>query len=294
MLTVILLFLILEGIMYLIDIPFKNKIKNSTSVETSLKARKTLKWVRIITTFVLIVVLCVIDIAIGISFGSTDEIGQVIGRDVGLIIAYAIMKGWSLLKGNIQTYSKEGYLSRHNNFVLYLRAFEADFYNKSPKSHSLESNLTKAIKKMGSNICAIGMTKELDAPYGADRVYVGDDTWQTDVAELMQKAKMIFILMSDRESCIWEIAQGARMLDKICFIVNDAEKYKNIKNNSTHHIHFPEYDTIAGKLGDSQSNKVVCFVMYDGKMELFEFDSEDSPSKIYNQLIEVDQIRKLM
>ena len=290
MLTVILLFLILEGVMYLIDIPFKNKIKNSTSVETSLKARKTLKWVRIISTFVLIVALCVIDITIGVSFGSTDEIG----RDVGMIIAYAIMKGWSILKGNIQTYSKEGYLSRHNNFVLYLRAFEADFYNKSPKSHSLESNLAKAIKKRGSNICAIGMTKELDAPYGADRVYVGDDTWQTDVAELMQKANMIFILMSDRESCIWEIAQGARMLDKICFIVDDAEKYKNIKNNSTHHIHFPEYDTIAGKLGDSQSDRVVCFVMYDGKMELFEFDSKDSPSKIYNQLIEVDQIRKLM
>ena len=113
MLTVILLFLILEGVMYLIDIPFKNKIKNSTSVETSLKARKTLKWVRIISAFVLIVILCVIDIAIGVSLGSTDEIS----RDVGLIIAYAIMKGWSILKGNIQTYSKEGYLSRHNNFL---------------------------------------------------------------------------------------------------------------------------------------------------------------------------------
>ncbi len=290
MLSVLLIFLILIGVMHLIDIPFKKKIQNSTSVETSLSVRKTLKRVRIIAPLLLVTIVCVIIVLISIANNSLETIG----RDVGMIIGYGLVKEWYNMKGNIQAYSKEGYLSRHRNYVLYLRAFDADYYDKSPNAHSLETNLAKAIKKMGASICAIGMTKELDAPYGADRIYVGDDTWQADVAELMQKANMIFILMSDRESCIWEIAQGARMLDKICFLVDDVEKYKNIKNNTNHHIHFPDYDTIAGKLGDKQTDKVVGFVMYEGRVEKFEFESMDSPSKIYTQLMEVDQIRKLI
>ena len=297
MLMVILLFMVLEGIMFLIDIPFKNRIKNSTSVETSLKARKTLKWVRIISAFVLIVVLCVIDIVIGVSFGSTDEIG----RDLGMIIAYAIVKGWSILKGNIQTYSKEGYLSRHNSFVLYLRAFEADFYDKSPKSHSLESNLAKAIKKRGANLCAIGMTKELDAPYGADRVYLDDDSWQSGVSELMEKASMIFILMSDRQSCIWEISQGAGMLNKICFIIEDIEKFNSVKSDQTHNIRFPEIDTILSKLDKSPSDIVSNFkghfigFMMDGEdLDVFTFDIDAKPEKINRLLDETQLIRKLL
>lgn len=297
MLTVILLFLILEGVMYLIDIPFKRKIKNSTSVETSLKARKTIKIVRVVSTIVLVILSCIVIVVLSVAGDTVDTIG----RDLGLIIAYAITKGWSMLKGNVQANSKEGYLSRHDSYVLYLRAFEADFYDKSPKSYSFESCLAKTVKKRGANICAIGMTKELDAPYGADRVYVSDETWQADVSELMEKSRMIFILMSDRQSCIWEIGQSARMLSKICFIIDDLDKYKNIKNDSTHKIHFPEVDTLLSKLDNTQLDLssgleiyYIGFMMNGEELEVFAFDKNATPNVINNELDKIEQIGRLL
>lgn len=298
-LIVILIFVILEGVMYLIDLPFKNKIKVSDSVESSLRTRKQLKITRIISTALLIIFVCVVLIIIAAQNDTIDTIGQALG----LIIGYAIVKGWSMLKGNIQTYSKKEYLSKHtDNYVVYLRAFEADFYSKSPKSHSLESCLAKAIKKRRTSICAIGMTKELDAPVGADRVYVDDKTWQTDVSELMQKAKMIFILMSDRQSCIWEIAQGEKMLNKICFVIDDLEKYKNIKSDTTHNIHFPEIETLASKLNHAQSsdlatdfeNHYIAFLMNDVDLEVCTFDILATPDKINKELDKITQIRRLL
>ena len=298
MLTVILLFVILEGIIHLIDIPFKKKIKNSTSVDTSLKSRSNLKTARLISTPLLIILACAGIIWLSVENDAVDTLG----RDLGLIIAYAITRGWSMLKGNIQTFSKEGYLSKHHdNYVFYLRAFESDFYSTSRNAYTLESGLAKAIKKKGWPISAIGMTKELDAPPGASRIYVDDETWQADVLELMQHARMIFILMSDRESCIWEISKSAKMLSKICFIIDNTDKYENIKNSISNTIKFPDLNTLLGKLDNKISKKDIAdgiscigFMMDDKNLDVFDFNCINSPKKISNKLDGVKQIVKLL
>jgi len=247
---VILAFLVLQGIMYLLDIPFKNKIKNSTTVEESLKARKSLRIFRRFWSILLIIAFTIGIIALDISVGAEDSLG----RDIGMIIAFAIMSGWSRLRGNVQANSKDEYLSKHKSkgYVLYLRAFESDFYSKDPKAYSFESVLNNSLQKTGMNVCAIGMTKELDAPYGATRVYVSDKSWQSDVKELMQYADSIFILVSDRQSCIWEITQSSEMLRKTCFIIDNKERYDNMRNELREHIIFPEYDELSQKSAEKE------------------------------------------
>jgi len=220
-----------------------------------------------------------------------------LGTCLGLIIAYAITKGYKMLTGNIQTYSKERYLNIFkSNFVFYLRSFESDFYTTSNKAFGLESQLAKAIKKRGLEIAAIGMTKELDAPVGASRVYVSDKTWKADVAEMMQNAKMIFILMSDRESCIWEISNGAGMLNKICFIIDNTDKYDNIRKSTSGTIHFPEIDDLLAQLDNKITKEVindgmshVGFVMSGNEFDVFDFCATDKPAKINKKIDEVKQ-----
>ena len=155
-----------------------------------------------------------------------DETKRGLGRDIGLIIAYVCYRGgWQQLKGHINAYRKNEYLKKNpKGYVLFLRAFNDDDYGQKD---TFEYRLSKAVKRICNyNMCAVGMTKEVDAPYGADRVYVSDLDWQMDVRELMQKAKMIFILLRNRESCLWEIGQSSDLLHKTCFIIDGQNSYE--------------------------------------------------------------------
>ena len=89
-------------------------------------------------------------------------------------------------------------------------------------------------------VCAIGMTKEADSPFGARRVYVSDESWKEDVRDLMNRANLIFVLLNDRPSCIWEIEQSADVLNKTCFLVEDIEKYNSIRSKLAGTIDFPD------------------------------------------------------
>lgn len=236
MLLIILVFAIYYyGVKRLLDLPFKKKIERSNSVKESLRARKELRIARPILSVLLIVIFCVVMLAIDPESGS---------KSVGMIIAVSIMEGfWSKMRGNVHANSKDGYLAKYKDkgYILYLRAFESDFYSEDPKAHSFEGDLAKAFEKSKENACAIGMTKELDAPYGAERVYVSDESWQSDVKELMQFAKSIIVLVSDRQSCIWEITQSVDLLHKTFFVIDNENKYSNVKNELQGIIHFPEY-----------------------------------------------------
>jgi hypothetical protein len=252
MLTIALAFALLGGIIWLLDLPFKRKIKNSNSVEESLKARRRLKRFRRFWSLFLIAVFSIVVIVIELN---ADVSAKTIGRDVGMIIAFAIgMGGWTRLRGNVQANSRDEYLAQHKDgYALYLRAFESDYYSKNPKDYSFEGNLVKAVESY-RDICAIGMTKELDAPYGATRVYVSDESWQQDVKMLMQYAEEIFILMNDRQSCIWEITQSTDMLCKTCFIIDNESRYEKIKNELSD-IHFPGIDQLIRKIDDDNKPK---------------------------------------
>ena len=281
MLMIMAAFAVFASIMHLLDIPFKNRIKSSTSVEESLKARKRLRVFRSFWSLLLIAVFCVIIAFLTIINGN----GQDLGRSIGMIIGFAILEGWSKLHGNVQANSKDGYMYKHkkDGYMLYLRAFESDYYSTNPKDYSFEGALVKAIKKrQDTNVCAIGMTKELDAPYGAERVYVSDESWKGDVLELMQFAEKIFILMDDRQSCLWEIVQSANMLDKTCFIISTEEKYTHIRKELSTKINFPEFNDLFGVLKDKQakvkfeSGMIKLGLMFDGNdYSVFEIDEKN-------------------
>ena len=147
--------------------------------------------------------------------------------------------------GNISYQTPEGFVSEHEEFYLYLRGFNDDvpFGEEDDKDDNGfdESMFTEVVDyALGIPCCTLGMTKEVDAPIGATRVYVNDADWQEKVLGLMQKAKGIYILVNDRNSCIWEIEQSLVLLDKTVFFVSDYSKYNNIKRRFADVIDMPD------------------------------------------------------
>lgn len=138
------------------------------------------------------------------------------------------------LYGNISYITAEEYLKHDEDFYLYLRGFNSDMpFNSSapvPKSRFDESLMAEALEYgLGAKMCALGMTKEIDCPEGAERLYVNDDDWQEHVLELMRRAQQIIILVNNRQSCLWEIEQAEAMKDKIVFVVDDRDNYNEVR-----------------------------------------------------------------
>ena len=138
------------------------------------------------------------------------------------------------LNGTISLYTREDYLKKNETFILYLRGFSHDDYSSFELLKPLETfYIFSEYHFMAclNNIvpaCAIGMTKEYEAPLGATRVYLDDETWQEGVLEMMEKAEMIFVLINNRPSCIWEIMETSSFLDKTVFIVDNAKEYDGV------------------------------------------------------------------
>ena len=130
------------------------------------------------------------------------------------------------------------------NLSLFLRGFNMDNY-ESKRDISLikgsqfsEFGLAKRLAK-GSPLFAVGMTKELTAPVGAKRIYLSDEMWKDDVLFLINRATSVFILVSSKESCVWEIEQSLNFLDKTCFIVNDVAQYESVRDYFSDRFPFP-------------------------------------------------------
>ena len=124
------------------------------------------------------------------------------------------------------------YLKSNDHFVLYLRGFESDVYNKHKlkRGEFSEDILSKVVSKgLRIQLCAIGMTKEVKCPLGGRRVYVEDAIWEQEVFELMKKADKIVYRVNDRPSCLWEIQKSKDVYEKCVFVVDDLEKYNNVR-----------------------------------------------------------------
>lgn len=216
------------------------------NVKTAIKYRNYLKWIGIIWTliFITLIVILLLVINSNISYWTDGR-----GKPVLVVLLGSLFykKGYKLLAGNVSSYTVAKYLKQKKHFVLFLRGFEDDDYNVSlPKDYDFLSftkfneNSFAYVAEPYFDICAIGMTKEAYAPFGGDRIYVDDDTWKEDVKLLMNKASFILILMNDRDSCIWEIAQCKDKLEKTIFFVSDLNKYNCIRERLIGVIEFPE------------------------------------------------------
>lgn len=170
------------------------------------------------------------------STNDTKDLKMWFGMFFFLLLSILIIAGPLVLfmyiqyKGNMSYYNKTDFFEGNKVFALYLRGFENDDYSnkwglvKKGKKQFSEYLFTKILSKYC--VCAaIGMTKELDAPLGAKRIYVDDETWKDDVAELMEKSHRIYILVNNRPSCIWEIETAVKFLEKVVLIIDDPVKY---------------------------------------------------------------------
>lgn len=183
---------------------------------------------------------------------------------IGVILCYSYQLGAGLLATtflmvefllsykdlsiNISTMNfklfKKKFLNK--SFCLYLRGFSTDNYapysviNQPFKNKLCELALIKVLKSHANlSMVTVGMTKEIDAPLGAVRVYLDDNLWKEDVKFMIHNAKFIYVLVDDSDSCIWEIFEVRQHLKKTCFIIDNLIKYTNVRQKC-HTIEFPE------------------------------------------------------
>lgn len=245
MLEIIIVFAIYAGLQKLfIDIPYSQKIKTAKNTTEAIKYRKQLKTARF-ALFSIFLIAYIAYLAYSLFLREENPSTETFINNtkffvLGIIILYQFLfKGnreYDKYLGNISTYKKTDYLSKNPSFALFLRGFEDDNYSKETFNLSSSEETTVFSEYQFMSVlqtripsCAIGMTKESDSPVGANRVYVDDTNWKEDVKEMMEKSKEIYILINDRTSCIWEIEQTKNMLDKTMFIINNRQKYENVR-----------------------------------------------------------------
>lgn len=140
----------------------------------------------------------------------------------------------------------------NENFILFLRGFSSDNYdatlNQTKLLESLnpstllnftlrknnnpndlpfsENNFYITLKKTIPVYC-VGMTKEVASPHGCKRVYLDDESWKEGVSLLIKKAKYVFILIHNSESCVWEIKECEKIAsEKTVYLIDTINKYE--------------------------------------------------------------------
>ena len=275
MLVILIVFGIFMGVQRLLCSPFERRIRKAQNTEETLIFRKQLRRIR--TTLFVVFISVYILILLWINFGVEEPDSDTLQSSILCICLGTVMliyflqqqKKYSEFVGNISILSKNDYLAQHNQYALFLRGFEKDDYAKENtlSNRKLLDKFSeyKFMEILQTKIpaCAIGMTKEADSPYGATRVYVDDSSWKDDVRDLMDKANSIYILVDDRPSCIWEIEQSKELLGKTFFIIEDKEKYENVRKCIVDGNIFPE-------IPSSFSDKPHLSLRFENSMCLFE------------------------
>lgn len=248
---ILLSFGVLVLLLKLVDKPLSKKIKNSTSIEEAIQYKKELlqKRKKFFRTYVIIAVLLELIASIINTPGYLSKFDldgeSIITLSIALgILTAGIFVGLSYLFLKYSNFNDKYFdnlsieyastlIDSDEDFVLYLREFERDIYDekKIGKWDFSENTLSQVVQKgMGLTLCAVGMNKEVTCPIGGKRFYVNDKKWEEEVSELMNKAKKIVILVSDRSSCLWEIKNLKNLYHKCVFVVDDLAKYDNAKN----------------------------------------------------------------
>jgi len=166
---------------------------------------------------------------------------------------YAYKHNYQLLiekmRGNVSHMMADELISMNTPFALYLRGFNDDSYaNRYKDKEFNELEFSRVVKEhLGFNMYAIGMTKELDSPRGAERVYVDDESWKETVVNLIGLSSRVYILVNDRDSCLWEMRQVSPYLEKTVFIVNDRRIYQQVREELAPYISFPEVGELRAK-----------------------------------------------
>lgn len=244
MLEVILVFALISAIIKFAEKPMIKKIAFAQNTQEAIMGRRkllALRWGLIILSFGLYLLFM---FAIS-DFDDYHTYQQIMWSICAIIVIGVQQYGFKNLLGNISTLTKTAFLSENKDFVIFLRGFIDDDYSdiaalkKKDFEKFSEYGFMSLLEHQNISACAIGMTKESDSPIGAKRIYVDDISWQKDVGDLIAKSKSIYILVRNRESCIWEIKTSLKYFKKVTFIVDDITQYNLVRAQIQDAIELP-------------------------------------------------------
>lgn len=235
-------FTIFTLLLKLVDKPMVKKIHDAPNVEEALVLKKQLiKKRKKFSIFFIIFIFAVPIIETLLLFKPLDSASAIIAysnfaKIVFMIICVPIFLDYAnkhhKIIGNLSIMKADEFLATGEKYVLYLRGFDSDIYNKKKVDEKdfSEDILSKVVLKgLELPLVAVGMTKEVECPLGGKRVYVIDETWKQGVLDLMRHAEKIVYRVNDRDSCIWEIKSSLEMYDKCVFVVDDLLRYHKVK-----------------------------------------------------------------
>ena len=252
MIEVLIMIAIFTAILKYVEKPIIEDIKNSKTSDEAIKNRKRLKKCRY--SLLLVFLVLYLGGSIYLNYILDPEWYKDPNSYKGIILAFI----WSIIELSkktahsplckVSTISKSDVLRSGGDYIIYLRGFENDNYDsveklRNQKSFSVFSEY-HFIKEVSNYlpVYAVGMTKEIECPRGAERLYLSDSTWKEDVRELMEKAKLIVILVDDKVNCLWEIEQARSMLTKTIFVVDDVSKHNKALDYLKNVITLPKID----------------------------------------------------
>ena len=190
--------------------------------------------------------------------------GEVLGVIVLIPLIWNI---WMSLWG-LEFYGAS-HIENLDYFILYLRSFKDD-----KKKTSLEHKLMRA---MYSFFCpfAVGRPKDIQSSsLSAIRLYVGDE-WKENVAEMMKKAPIILLRVSNTENFFWEFEQCVinKHIEKSIFWISDkmsyVDFYDRAKNN--YNLAFPLLDNIKDNCLVYKEGENFCVYSLNHKTSYAEF-----------------------
>lgn len=281
-------------------------ISKSKSAAYSVKVRTIYRYIRLfIIVIYTLVILTELYFLIPIFFDSVHNITA--GRLTIITIILSLLPYASMsLPISGMTIDK----LKEEDFALYLRGFSSDSYKASMydkldainerknmkftkgkkkdvmKLPFSEHDFAKAVKQY-MPIYSVGMTKEIESPEGSKRIYLNDENWQEGVKLLIEKAKIVFILVNPSESCIWEILKSQELAREKTIIFVDNTDYINILKDKMEYSTIPEYIRCTGKHTYNYliDGKCHSYVYTNNKMGFLNvlgvyFDDKESSEKI--------------
>jgi len=240
MIEVFIVIAIYSAIVAFVDKPLVKKIKNSETAQEAVINRKRLIRVRWIVTTVFFVVYIGGSVCIRFAIDDNWIVNPENWKGIIMAIIFCTIE-LSKKKDHspfckISTLTIDSICNSNQDFVLFLRGFSSDDYSAiadlKAKKNSKDFSEYRIVKQLSKYmpVYAVGMTKEVECPHGAERIYLSDSTWKEDVRRLMIKAKRIVIEVNDKPNCVWEIEQSREMLEKTLFVVSDVQKYQAVVN----------------------------------------------------------------
>lgn len=196
-------------------------------------------------SFAVLCILCLASFVINNIFFDTSALAEnEIARKKGggifyLLVIPLLWNIWMALWG-LKFYGST-HIENLEYFVLYLRSFKDDKKKKN-KEHRLMRTLYLSF------FCpfAIGRPDEIRSS-GAIKLYV-DDEWQENVLDMMERAPIILLRVSDTDNFFWEFEQCTvnEYIDKSLFWVSNIESYSKfrVKAAKQYNIEFPPVNNI--------------------------------------------------